>query len=365
MSTRKTIQINPALFNVGKHKTTEKSRPPKEKPVIRPNALKRELMKRIKSHADKKTKDETSVSEFSNDFDKHLEYLNGLSKQSATRTRKNRQTAVSPSSPSPIKQIIMPPAFLELPPELNDTNYFPTQNTMPREEPPYGCLKKGDKPTYKDWKRTTQKNRPEINSSVQVHTNMMPSENVITYNPLPVPVPVPVPVPIIESTHQPLIQEHVSIQSQPSSQLKINPLLGMKSEREKKLDDIKERFKQKDMNEEINTNIKKAQMANEPRRFQYNKTVKRTYGKHNGRVSVCIKDSSTRKNIIQEQIELRKTPIANIKEYLRSKYLLRAGSNAPNDVLRKMYEDAHLAGDIMNKNEDNLLHNYISGSIDA
>ena len=65
-------------------------------------------------------------------------------------------------------------------------------------------------------------------------------------------------------------------------------------------------------------------------------------------------------NIIQEQVSLRQKPISEIKEFLKSKYLLKAGSHAPNDILRKMYEEVHLAGDIANSNESNLLHNYMN-----
>ena len=32
----------------------------------------------------------------------------------------------------------------------------------------------------------------------------------------------------------------------------------------------------------------------------------------------------------------------------------------PNEILRKIYEEAHLAGDVMNKNQENLIHNYMN-----
>ena len=62
----------------------------------------------------------------------------------------------------------------------------------------------------------------------------------------------------------------------------------------------------------------------------------------------------------QEYNILKNTPISEVKDYLKGKTLLKAGSMAPNDVLRKTYEQLHLAGDITNKNTEVLIHNYMN-----
>ena len=76
-------------------------------------------------------------------------------------------------------------------------------------------------------------------------------------------------------------------------------------------------------------------------------------------MGVLIKSGRTRKNIKDEVKILKKRSVVDIKKYLRKHNLIKAGSGAPENVLRKIYEDSYLAGDIYNKNPENLIHNYI------
>ena len=73
---------------------------------------------------------------------------------------------------------------------------------------------------------------------------------------------------------------------------------------------------------------------------------------------MLIKDRGTRKKVLQAQKDLKRRNINDIKSYLREHNLIKAGSNAPNDVLRKLYESAMLAGEITNSNVETLLHNF-------
>ena len=54
---------------------------------------------------------------------------------------------------------------------------------------------------------------------------------------------------------------------------------------------------------------------------------------------------------------MKKKSINDIKSYLKDHNLIKIGSTAPNDVIRKLYESSMLAGEITNSNTDTLIHN--------
>jgi hypothetical protein len=76
-------------------------------------------------------------------------------------------------------------------------------------------------------------------------------------------------------------------------------------------------------------------------------------------VSVLLKDRGTRKKILGAYRDLKKKNINDVKKYLRDHNLIKIGSNAPNDVVRKIFESAMLAGEITNNNQDTLLYNFM------
>ena len=90
------------------------------------------------------------------------------------------------------------------------------------------------------------------------------------------------------------------------------------------------------------------------------RTCKYRLGKLGNKVSVLIKDYKTRKHIQNECYKLEKTNITDVKNFLRKKNLLKVGSVADEAVLREMYEQCILAGDIQNSNKDTLIHNFLT-----
>ena len=115
-------------------------------------------------------------------------------------------------------------------------------------------------------------------------------------------------------------------------------------ERKQKLQELKKKYKKE---------IK-------PVRQRKSKTIRFNLGKKDNNISVLIKNNDTRRKIKKAYGDLKKNTIPEIKKYLKEHNLLKTGSEAPNDVLRKLYEQTRLTGEINNINSDNLVHNYLS-----
>lgn len=97
------------------------------------------------------------------------------------------------------------------------------------------------------------------------------------------------------------------------------------------------------------------------------KTIKRTYhlgrNKANNQFAVLIKNNDKNRRIQEEENIIKNKPMHEVKSYLYDKNMIKIGTNAPDVVLRKMYETSILAGDVTNRNPKIRLHNFTNSNI--
>jgi hypothetical protein len=424
-NTKKTIQINPELFKMPGSSKTRKNREKKEleiTPIISPNNLKNKLLKRIKEHKLRETKgsnsnnssnsstssksnkgsrsntkmsSETVVNSYSDEFYGAMNYLSDLSKNQKKeaerekyKTNLNNRTVKTYSS---IPSSIVTNISMELPPELQETHFVPDTNSrmslntavsLDKNDIPYGCLKNGSKPTYRDWIKTRKNHEfPELNARPPTP----PKRNTFIESAVPIApmtsvlAPSVTKVPTTLSREQRLEQIKQKLKKIQEQEIKSNPeasklsanlkmLEAITPESEKKvelpklpeIDDV-EIEKTLDVSQVIKEIKEKEE--NVPKQY-LKRTVRRkfTLGKSDKlrKVAILLKDKQTRKNVIDVQHELKKTNMTDVRKYLRQHGIIKIGSTAPNEILRKTFETAMLAGEITNTNKDTLLHNFLN-----
>jgi hypothetical protein len=434
-NTKKTIQINPELFKLPGSAKTRKNRDKKEldiTPIISPNNLKNKLLKRIKDHkmnetnTNKKIKNNSISSNSSNhntsnkssnseknytdEFYNAMNYLSDLSKKQKktidkekyntnTSTNNNINNNINNRTLKNYSPILSAPTTitnisLELPPELQEQKpsfFVPDTNpslalnaSQVTNEIPYGCLKNGLKPTYRDWIKTRKNHEfpelnarpptpPKKNTFLEMSTPIAPITSVLT--------PTITKTPTVLSREQRLEQIKQKLKKIQEQEIKTNPEASKLNENIKMLeavipesetpleiltmpniDDIKMEIPLDVNVSDVIKEIKKKE-ENVPKQY-LKRTIRRkfTLGKSDKlrKVAVLLKDKQTRKNVIDVQHELKKTNMQDVRKYLRQHGIIKIGSTAPNEMLRKTFETAMLAGEITNVNKDTLLHNFMN-----
>jgi hypothetical protein len=405
-NTKKTIQINPELFRLPGGAKTRKNQKkelmPMLSPMISPNNLKNKLLKRIKDHKMKETSIRTSprtspkasknnsrssvssdtvVNSYSDEFYGAMNYLSDLSKKQKKETERstiNNRTVKSYSS-SNTNTIPSYNISLELPPELQehivpDSSPSLTLNSDTKDVP-YGCLKNGSKPTYRDWIKTRKNHEfPELNARPPTP----PKRNTPIASLSSVLTPTIIKTPTSLSREQRLEQIKQKLKKIQEQDIKANPEASKLSDNLKILEAISPNIELERLPEideilkiEIENTSDVSQVIKEIREKEKNvpkkylkRTIRRkfTLGKSDKlrKVAVLLKDKQTRKNIIDVQEELKKTSMKDVRKYLRQHGIIKIGSVAPNDILRKTFETAMLAGEITNTNKETLLHNFLN-----
>jgi hypothetical protein len=77
------------------------------------------------------------------------------------------------------------------------------------------------------------------------------------------------------------------------------------------------------------------------------------------RIGVLIKNNKTRRYIKEHMHLLEKTSMSQIRKYLKKRNIIRAGAEAPDFLLRKLFIDLLSSGEVYNRNGELLLHNFI------
>jgi hypothetical protein len=371
----KTIQINPTLFNVGgSFSKTKKNREKKQKPIISPliapNALKNRLLKRIKEHkrdeltdfTDNKKNTISDIGIYTDEFNDSIEYLKSLStikkneENQHKKTMKNPQTLVS----VPHVQLDLPDILKEEVPHVVIGHSEPpiSLNYTSGSDPPYGCLKGGSKPTYRSW-NTTQKNREVSNPNMSLVINQPTHNNDSEREKRLSILKEKIKMKQQERVNDNIVMNTNLIQINETTPKEI--LFPILPQNDTSFEPFENKI-QDPLKEELIQKYKEEDALESSRRL-IKKTIRRKYtlgkSKIHKKVGILIKDRNTRKNVLNAQKDLRKKPINDVKLYLRNHALIKVGSNAPNDVIRKIYESAMLAGEITNNNEDTMLHNFL------
>jgi hypothetical protein len=232
-----------------------------------------------------------------------------------------------------IPQIVMPQSMpvampvpqIEIQSEQTDhqPDPNPTSNPTVLKDVPYGCLRGGNKPTYRTYHR---------GQIVQSQSESPDSHNTTVKKPLFSGIAVSP-----DENMDPMIQE-----------------------RQRKLREIQENFQtQTQLTQQSDSIIEPlVQMKN---KIKQTITKKYKLGKTPGSnvVGVLIKNSDTRRRIQEEHGVLRRESIVEIRKYLHDHGLIKVGSDAPPDVLRNIYESAKMTGEISNTNKHVMLHNFM------
>jgi hypothetical protein len=380
--TNRTLKINPNLFLINGKSKKEKKHTIKardKKPIDEENSskskhLQKALINKVKDFQKNKEieaiKDEKDLNkplvnelfeknkyedvDFEREFDKSLNFLHDLSVKNKYK-KKNKQTIKNKSNGLDIN--------LELPSNLEKTDDVVFHR--------YSSLKNGSFPTYRELNKTiknTNSYKPSVKIVLENNKYESSNSNGSETTPQKILIPSSPSLPVDKVLP-------IKIISYPEdNELKINKPIknqGFTPEIDT-TNDIEiiglpttPVIEKPDNNEIIKPNIGLIAPIPIKQISKINKvTRKSTYklgkNKHKRIVSVLIKNNQTQKNIKKEITALEQKSIKEIKSHLRHKNLIKAGSDAPNDVIRTLYNGSVLSGDVNNINSDNLVYNYLN-----
>jgi hypothetical protein len=78
-----------------------------------------------------------------------------------------------------------------------------------------------------------------------------------------------------------------------------------------------------------------------------------------GLVSVLLSNKQIRRTISKKKHDLKRLPMQKVRQDLVRKGFIRMGSTAPDNVLREIYENVEMIGQVRNFSPDILMHNLL------
>ena len=383
MSEKKTILFNES-FMTSNNKTRKNSggKPKREKPtpVIKPNSLKKTLLEKIKKHQQheqiSRHSQEEHVAEdveFHNNFMDSLEYLNKLSdnnKHKKADKRKNatlKKTVAGGNKPIPnINGPLDPLVSVYLPSDFDSPTRTSSLSAGGYSSLPasgYSSLPAGG---YSSLPASGYSSLPAGGYSTVSNNSLVNRE--MSYTPLYGGQNSKQPM----GPMAPYIQPASFIENKPDTPYGCLKGGNKPTYREYHNKTLKKKPIVIQSNQESNVKIRQQKLADLKKSYKKIRQKKRTIrkstyklGKIGGKVSVLIKNNATRRTIKREHGLLKQKPLNEVKQYLYDKNLIKIGSTAPNDVLRTLYEQSILAGDINNVANDIQLHNFMNKSSNA
>ena len=416
-STKKIIKMDPGLFKLTKNKTIRNKK--SGAVAIDTSKIKEKLAENILKRRKQKQAIEMEKKKEQTEFDKSFNFM--LDKSDTQRESHLNQLKRSikhrPLHPTPLVNVEWPDlpvvdigtsnpvnvsSFSE-----KDFDVISLQNTSDSSlnyqldnAIGYGCLKNGHKKTFKNIKNqntTIPDNRVRFtNSLIAGSGDFSTYSGLITSAPVAPVVAVPLVAPVINSQpvspqsvllqpipqvpqvsqvsqipqpvqispevsviHEPIvIQQPTPINETPSSlQEYVPPPVTMNIEPEFIPTEIRKETLKNGAEFEIKVPSIKETVKRKTLKHRYKLGKNKTMGAHN--ISVLCTSKDRIKQVKDAIKDLQKTPKIKMKQYLMDKNLLSSGSNAPDDVIKKMYEEAYLSADITNHNDKTLLENYL------
>jgi len=222
---------------------------------------------------------------------------------------------------------------------LNKTSLSTTSSTfspIKLTDSPYGCLKGGNKPTFRTYNKT-------IKSSARFSDD--DSENVY-------------------SDRQTKLRELQDKHGKKTSVYDSKKNTDDNSDGSDGGDDNDDNDDDEDNenNDGANNKRNKNHLKKTKIRRHLRTTITKKFklGKQAGNiVGVLIKNNDTRKSIQKEHGLLKNKQLPDIKKYLVEKNMIKIGSTAPPGVIRKIYEASILAGEVDNIGKGVVLHNFL------